>query len=332
MDFANFGWTGVDLFFVLSGFLIASQLFEQVKQGQAISFKIFFVKRFFRIIPAYLAVVVIYFCIPYFHEKKGLVELWRFLTFTQNFGLDLSKTKAFTHSWSLCVEEHFYLALPLLLIGFQKLQLLKKAWCLLIILFVFGFITRIYSYERFWEPVSHDHRNWAVWFKYIYYPTYNRLDGLLAGVSIAAIYKFLPVTWGRISKHSHWFMITGLGILATCFFICEDQLTFTTTAFGFPLIALGYGCLVTGALSPGNFLYRWNSKVTTFIATLSYAIYLTHKGVIHMTLKWFEHKEMDETLLMTACIITCTAFALLLHWIVERPFMNLRKRVLKNEH
>ena len=132
-DVALFGWTGVDLFFNLSGFLIASQLFAQVKTGKLISFKNFFLKRFFRIVPAYLVVVAIYFCIPYFREKKGLVELWRFLTFTQNFGLDLSKTKAFTHSWSLCVEEHFYLALPLLLILFQKMQWLKKAYWLLLV-------------------------------------------------------------------------------------------------------------------------------------------------------------------------------------------------------
>ena len=65
-DVASFGWTGVDLFFVLSGFLISSQLFLQIKNGQLISFKVFFIKRFFRIVPAYLATVGIYFCFPYF--------------------------------------------------------------------------------------------------------------------------------------------------------------------------------------------------------------------------------------------------------------------------
>src|SRR5580704_8318116 len=115
--FGKFGWTGVDLFFVLSGYLIASQLFVKMATGKKISFPEFFLKRFFRIIPAYLAVLTIYFCFPAFREREALSPLWRFLTFTQNFGLDLSIHGTFSHSWSLCIEEQFYLLLPLILIG-----------------------------------------------------------------------------------------------------------------------------------------------------------------------------------------------------------------------
>lgn len=63
---AKFGWTGVDLFFVLSGFLISSQLFFQIKNGIEISFKEFFIKRFFRIIPAFWFVTMIYYLFPFF--------------------------------------------------------------------------------------------------------------------------------------------------------------------------------------------------------------------------------------------------------------------------
>ncbi|MBC7934459.1 MAG: acyltransferase [Rhizobacter sp.] len=330
-DVAKFGWTGVDLFFVLSGFLISSQLFAQIKQGQAISLKTFFLKRFFRIIPAYLVVVAIYFTIPFFREKKGLAELWRFLTFTQNFGLDLSKTKAFTHSWSLCVEEHFYLVLPILLILLQKLQGFKKAYWLLIILFLLGFATRIYSYEYFYEPVSQQQYTWPVWYQYIYYPTYNRLDGLITGVTIAAIYQFLPDFWSRLSKYSNSFLSTGLLLLTAAWFLCEDQMTFYASAFGFPLVSLGYGCLVIGAISSGNFLYKWNSRVTSFIATLSYAIYLTHKGVIHMTEEWLGKNEIDPHFMMLITMVSCTGFAMLLHWMIEKPFMKWRIRIVNRK-
>src|ERR1043166_4950156 len=85
----SFGWTGVDLFFVLSGYLIAGQLFSQVHQYGRISLGDFYLKRFFRIIPAYLAVVAVYFSIPTFREVEALAPLWKFLTFTQNLGLDL---------------------------------------------------------------------------------------------------------------------------------------------------------------------------------------------------------------------------------------------------
>lgn len=329
-DAARFGWTGVDLFFCLSGFLIASQLFVQIKAGQTIAFKPFFLKRFFRIVPAYLVVVAIYFCFPYFREKRGLTDLWRFLTFTQNFGLDLSKTKAFTHSWSLCVEEHFYLALPILLIAAQKLQWLKKAAWLLLIIFILGFILRQYSYQHYWEPVSNDHRNWAVWYKYVYYPTYNRLDGLMMGVSIAAVSQFLPAWWNRFTKY-HWlFFIAGLGMLTGAWFVCEDQMTWEATVIGFPMVSLGYACLLVAAVSPGNFLYKWNSTVTTFIAVLSYAVYLTHKGAIHITQDLLEDKGIDPNWMMVVCVIVSVLFGLILRWVVEKPFMKLREKILRS--
>ncbi len=104
-DFAKFGWTGVDLFFVLSGFLISSQLFAQIKQGQNISFRQFFLKRFFRIVPAFLVTVGLYFCLPFFREKESLPPLWKFLTFTQNW---TESKKEISHACRF-VSRNFYL-------------------------------------------------------------------------------------------------------------------------------------------------------------------------------------------------------------------------------
>ena len=69
-NFAKFGWTGVDLFFVLSGFLITSQLFPQIKRKQNISFKLFFLKRFFRIMPAFWLRSDFTFAFPFFEKKN----------------------------------------------------------------------------------------------------------------------------------------------------------------------------------------------------------------------------------------------------------------------
>ncbi|HET9135669.1 MAG TPA: acyltransferase, partial [Candidatus Kapabacteria bacterium] len=86
-EISRFGWTGVDLFFVLSGYLISSQLFSSIASNGSFSYRAFFIKRFFRIIPAYLVVVGLYFLVPILREREGLTDLWRYLTFTQNFGL-----------------------------------------------------------------------------------------------------------------------------------------------------------------------------------------------------------------------------------------------------
>jgi peptidoglycan/LPS O-acetylase OafA/YrhL len=330
-DFARFGWTGVDLFFVLSGFLISAQLFAQIRQGQTISFKQFFLKRFFRIIPAFLATIGLYFWFPFFREKESLPPLWKFLTFTQNLGLNLRDSGTFSHAWSLCVEEHFYLFLPLLLILLQLTNCIKRSYWLLVILFLLGFVCRVYSFNRFYLPGIETGDVWVHWYKYIYYPTYNRLDGLLAGVSIAGIYRFYPAVWIKISRHGNLFIVLSVAILTGAYFLCEDQMSFHASVWGFPLVATGYGCLVLGAVSPRSFLYKLNSKATTFIATLSYAVYLTHKGVIHVTHELLKDFKIDQNLMLLICMATCIGFAYLLHLAVEKPFMKLRARVLKPE-
>lgn len=328
-DVASFGWTGVDLFFVLSGFLISSQLFEQIKQGQEISFKQFFLKRLFRIVPAFVVNVGIYFCFPFFREKEALPPFWQFLTFTQNFGLNIKEFGTFSHCWSLCVEEHFYLFLPIILFVLHKWKLFSKSYWLLITLFTIGFATRVYSFNHLYLPKLLDENSWLYWYKYIYYPTYNRLDGLLVGVSIAGIYVFTPKFWSSISKYGNLLFATSLAIMISAYFLCEDQQTFNASIFGFPIIAIGFGFMVLSAISDTSFLYKWNSKFTTFIATLSYSIYLTHKGVIHTTHLVLKDLELNSNVLLVICIFTCIGFAYLLHLTIEKPFMLLRSKLIK---
>lgn len=330
-DAAKFGWTGVDLFFVLSGFLISSQLFAQLKQGKTIAFKAFFLKRFFRIIPAFLVTVGLYFCFPFFREKESLPPLWKFLTFTQNLGLYIKDFGTFSHAWSLCVEEHFYLLLPLLLIVLQATKHIKNSYWILIALFIFGFVIRDYSFNQLYFPKTEDENAWQYWYRYIYYPTYNRLDGLLVGVSIAGIYTFFPTVWNKTANYKNAFVLLSLALLTGAYFLCYDQMSYNASVFGFPLVAIGYGFLVVGALSPSCFLYKWNSKLTTFIATLSYAIYLTHKGVIHMTHEVLNDFKIEPNLMLVICMINCVWFAYLLHLAIEKPFMKLRNRIIKPE-
>lgn len=326
---AKFGWTGVDLFFVLSGFLISFQLFGQIKSGEIISFKKFFLKRFFRIIPAFLFTVALYFLFPFFRERESLPPLWKFLTFTQNIGLNIKEKGTFSHCWSLCVEEHFYLLLPLVLISLQKTNRLKYAGWLLLALFIFGFFIRQYSFNHLYLPKIGDKMAGMYWYRYLYYPTYDRLDGLLAGVSIAAFYQFLPGAWEKISRFGNLLIALGLVVLVAAYFLCENQMTFNASVFGFPVIAIGYGLLVAGAVSPASFLYRFQSKITTFIAMLSYGMYLTHKGVVHITHELLGGFVPDSNLMLLISTAACIIFAYLLYLAVEKPFMKLRNRIVR---
>lgn len=74
-NISQFGWTGVDLFFVLSGYLIAGQLFASIKRNAPIHLHEFFIKRFFRIIPAYLVMLALYSLFPLLRERDPLSPL-----------------------------------------------------------------------------------------------------------------------------------------------------------------------------------------------------------------------------------------------------------------
>jgi peptidoglycan/LPS O-acetylase OafA/YrhL len=327
----SFGWTGVDLFFVLSGFLISGQLFSAIAKGQPISMREFFIKRFFRIIPPYLVILGLYLVFPFLREREHMAPLWKYLTFTFNFGLDYIQIGTFTHSWSLCVEEQFYLVLPLTFWLFGYFKSGRKAIYLLIALFLAGFAIRYFNWHYFVEPASTSDHFGAFFNKYIYYSTINRLDGLLVGVSIAGAYTFYPAFKATINKYANVVMLTGVFVLIAAYFVCTPQAAFSTAIWGYPLIAFGYGLIVAAIVCPGNFLYHIKSKITSQIATLSYGIYLSHKLVIHLTQDLLEKAGINKNgnLMMFCCLLASVAAALILRFTIEKPSLKLRDRVLK---
>jgi peptidoglycan/LPS O-acetylase OafA/YrhL len=342
-----FGWTGVDLFFVLSGYLIGGQLLARIARHQSISYGEFYIKRSMRILPAYLVVLTLYFLIPAFRERSELPPLWRFLTFTQNYGLDLVREGAFSHAWSLCIEEQFYLGLPLLIFLITFIYPARhnrsvhhigpphRSIWILPALFLLGFALRLYNWYHFLEPIlqTPDQPGFApAYYKWIYYPAYTRLDGLLAGVSLAALYHFRPQTWQRITRHGNKVLLLSLILIAAAWWVAHDdyQYSFRGAIFGYPLISLAYGVLVLAALSPSCVLYRYPSRATAIIAALSYSIYLTHKQILHLS-----HRLLDRWLdphgwpSFLIGIAVCLLGGWLLRIAIELPFLRLRDKWLR---
>src|SRR5205807_6248220 len=110
----RFGWIGVDLFFVLSGYLIGGQLLAPLARSRPIDLRRFFARRVLRIIPAYFVVLAVYAFLPSWREYPEMSSLWKFVFSLQNIGLHGGT--AFSHAWSLAVEDQFYLLLPVILI------------------------------------------------------------------------------------------------------------------------------------------------------------------------------------------------------------------------
>lgn len=189
------GWMGVDLFFVLSGYLVASQLLRRVIENRPEHGR-FYVDRALRILPAYLAVLAIYLLLPVGREGGGMQPLWKFITFTVNLWPDWSRGTAFSHAWSLCVEAHFYLLLPVVLWLLTRRANGATAVGVAIGVVAGGMALRAWLWLEQVAPHlgAGDSRSALIQFvAMIYNPSWARLDGLVCGVALAALKVFRPL-------------------------------------------------------------------------------------------------------------------------------------------
>jgi len=326
---ARFGWTGVDLFFVLSGFLISRILMREYEETGRIHFSRFYTNRALRILPIYFFVVGLYFLFPVLNEGRGLQPLWRFLTFTQNLPTDL-RSNSFSHSWSLAVEEHFYLLFPLLLLGLASLKLGSKyVWVFLMIL-LFGIVFRYLAWSEMVE-MSFGRAKIGAGLKWIYYTSYSRFDGLLFGVAVAVISLYCPKSLAVLLKFKLLVIAIGFGLLLFAWGIVNGKILNPTafdlipTLFLYPLISAGYACLV---LIVAN--VSWSSQTifarfVGLLATWSYSIYLVHKIVNHL-IKTQLIQLSSEARYCISLILSICAGALLYH-VIEKSFLRIRSRL-----
>jgi peptidoglycan/LPS O-acetylase OafA/YrhL len=321
------GWTGVDLFFVLSGYLIGSQLLRSYAKSITPSFSGFYFRRAMRVMPAYLVVLALYFVFPAFREQPNISPLWRFLTFTQNFGLKIHEQGAFSHAWSLCVEEHFYLLLPIVLFALFKRPSLRTTSLVVCSILLGGFVIRWSLWTHYLTP-SNVIDSRQLYLEKIYYPTYTRLDGLLAGVALAAIQWFRPEWWDHVKRRGDVLLGGGLAVVLAAYPIYDKIASKTTALWGYPLLAVGFGLLVAAGAGADGVIARYRVWGTSTIAALAYSIYLTHKEVMALDQKYFGTFLEAHVVLGTAIYaISIIAAALLLYVCVERPFLRLRESV-----
>jgi peptidoglycan/LPS O-acetylase OafA/YrhL len=320
----RFGWIGVDLFFVLSGYLIGGQLLAPLARDQPINLGRFFARRALRIMPAYFVVLAVYFSLPSWREYSEMSQpLWKFLLSVQN--IALHGGTAFSHAWSLAVEDQFYLALPfLLLFLFRR----PRAAIIIPCLIVFGgLLLRTFLA---WKNPSIDggvsFRGFQAW---IYYPTWTRLDPLVFGVVLAAIEKFRPHWWQGLINRAPWLWLPGLAAIIYGLYLGENDLTIVSCVWQFPLIAVGMTALLVCAVSPRLPFRRIAIPGAAFIASIAYSAYLIQKLVIHAVEQFCSSHNIQPTSAITLVGVELCVYAAatLLFLLVERPFLQLRKRV-----
>jgi peptidoglycan/LPS O-acetylase OafA/YrhL len=325
---ARFGWMGVDLFFVLSGYLIGSQLLKLVRDGQGVSLLEFYRKRAYRILPVYLAVLALYVFWPLWREAPGMSPLWQFLTFTENFLVNYSVNQAFSHVWSLCVEEHFYLLLPMIVLVLSRRAEAWKTIAVLTFFVALGLAIRGDEYFHVLLPMGRQSDNFSVrYIERIYYPTYTRLDGLLAGVALALMRIYRPRWWSGLLQRASWLLAGGVALMACTLWLFADRLSPAGTVIGFPVMALALAMLVMAAADRQSWFGRLRVPGARMVATLAYSLYLTHKEIAHLDERWLP-KIMDahDWKTVAVLILSCLAVAALFYFTIERPFLALRDR------
>ncbi|WMW79243.1 acyltransferase [Undibacterium cyanobacteriorum] len=324
---SEIGWMGVDLFFVLSGYLIGDQIFSEMAARGRLRIARFYGRRALRTLPNYWFVLAIYFLFPQQAGGNQVTPLWQFLSFTQN--LHLVPGSAFSHAWSLCVEEQFYFVLPLiavLCLGFCRS--VKAMWWVIGVTMISCAIARCWMLQK----VGADG---GLYRTYVYYPSWGRMDELMPGVAIALIKNFHHERWNAFMQKAQTHLIKGGALLVFSVVLFQEFsydnevgfLWFATT-FGYSILSVAFAYLVLSALSPHSYLSRWRIPGAETLALCSYALYLIHKPLMNALVtplqKW--QWEMDQAVVIALMFVASGLSAFLMFRYLESPFMRLRSR------
>ncbi len=317
-----YGWYGVDIFFVLSGYLIGTELLRPVHGGQAPNLAVFYTKRVLRILPVFWLVLAVYALVPAWREAPTMAPWWRFATFTVNFGLDIRTMRSFSHAWSLCVEEHFYLVLPVLILALHRLKVKWLPVVLVAAIVIGGMVLRHVLQQGSASPADFMMR--------VYYPSWCRLDGLTAGVCLAALRLFHGDLWARWARPVWLLPVSAVLIVAAVAMTVQTHqvLSAVGSVVVYPLFSLGVMLLLAALieLEPHLQAARWTG--IGFIAGISYSLYLCQKLVYAADVRWLPQAWTQGWGAVLVFYVSAIAVATLLWWLVERPFLMLRKRVL----
>ena len=303
------GWIGVDLFFVLSGFLISGLLFREYKDTGSINVKRFLIRRGLKIYPSFYLLMVgvscLYFLNSSFVSRNQVLFSWFFL---QNY-YPGNPYMLLVHTWTLAVEEHFYLILPVVLMAQVAVFRKRNPFRLIPLLFL---LTAVICLLFRYFTLAPGHLAWM---------THMRIDGLFAGVALGYFYHF---RWSVFEK------LTGHYALAVAVVLCLpaallDEHARAIQTFGLTGLLVGFSFLVAWCVvrTPRSSVGRAVSKCAARIGFYSYSIYLWHT----ILLRAFElHPSLSAAKFWLYIASTIVAGVAMAH-LVELPYLALRERL-----
>ncbi|HEY3817393.1 MAG TPA: acyltransferase [Polyangiaceae bacterium] len=326
---------GMDLFFLLSGFLIGSILLRSIATTGVQHIKRFYIRRIFRTFPSYylvLTVLVVAFGLTA-HQRQHLV--WEYVYGTNFMPLDRGQTVMFW-GWSLALEEQFYLTVPFLFLLLKRLRTVQARLAVVGVLWIAALVVRLVIFYRGapWNDME--------LYGQVYFRTHTRFDLLVAGILIAIVHqrwgkdiaRWLEAPFHRVllalpSLACFWFLVRATAELPEHAQIIRMFLWGTVTSlmyFGLVPLALYTDGWVVRALSL-PFFRR--------LATLGYGVYLVHIPIIdHIMVPagraaqarhWPMLYVWPATLASTFALSLAVAYVL--HILVEKPALRIRDRL-----
>lgn len=297
--FAVAGWAGVDLFFVLSGYLVGGMILTEVARDGTLDRRRFFVRRALRLWPVLAAYVAV---LAAFGADWSM--LWPVLLHVQNYASDMNVP---SHLWSLAVEEHFYLVAALVLPWLAKRG--PRALMATLVAVIIG-VSALRIGALAWGETLRD----AQW------QTQYRIDAIAVGVLLAAVRRDRPGVFAWVERHRGWVVasaLLGFGWLATG---SEDA-----TRYGIGLIVgwAASGALVLAA-ADAQVAPAWErpAAVLAWLGTIAYSLYIWHPSVGTLV----EASGLTGVPLLAGKLALAITVGALVHRWIERPVLALRDR------
>ena len=317
-----FGFLGVEVFFVLSGFLIGRILIDLVDNNEGLTWphlRRFWIRRWFRTLPNYYLSLLIYLLFFFFTGIPENMEAGKTLSYVIFMQNSVSPHPGFfAIAWSLSIEEWFYLLFPILIIFIGALNRSKRSsvvWSLMIFLFLSVAIRAYLSYNF--------DLSWGPWFRKM---IFWRMDSIMVGVLFAylAIYRSRYL-FDRKKIWSVLGMILSFLVLVPFWneYVLLGKSTHFIDIWLFPLLSLGIA-LVLPLLSEWKVQEGSVARTITWISKISYSLYLIHWIVVLTLENFLPHLNNMLTFILIWILSIGLASAQFKYF--ELPTMRLRER------
>lgn len=329
------GFLGVDVFFVLSGFLITNLLLEELARTNTIDRANFYLRRIRRLLPALFLVLIasvlvsgLFVMDTAYQVRRDLPWAitfalnWSYLFFEQSYFVNISRPPLLQHLWSLSIEEQFYVIWPLLVIGLYKLPLRRitprqKIFAVSLFLALASTAWMIYLSIANGFPIPNDPSR-------VYFGTDTHAMGLLIGCATAALWRSERLT--RRLTPDRATAMNGLGLLCLAgiagFFIFVSELNEWLYRGGFLVLSIITAVLIVIIAHPGlKFGTRLGNPILKWFGDRSYGIYLWHWPVF-VLLRTGIDVQGSEPVIFIAKIAIVLVISDFSYRFVELPIRN----------